>query len=462
MIWYWMRILWAMLILSCLAACGGSEAPPEPTLTLVPSSTPPPEPTGTPEPTHTPLPTSTPTQTPSPTATLPPPDASLEGILFLDANGSGLQDQTSFICPDLDATPPSLAYFFPDAVGCTPGQLVEVMEPDLAGLTVNLNVDNQTITTLTDSNGAYQVTIPGGSNGEEVMLSIQDPNEGNPELELRYINIWQYEAMIPAYVIEETKVPVQVLNATKTATLRNTIEVTIGANNQMGLMQGIGVLPMEASVYNDVFWISGYDHDPRKIHSINWKGDATTLCVVHLSCETNYAGDSHVGWDYGLPTGSIARANTSGYVTTWVNTDTNGSINLEIVTDFPVIDKSELGKSSDIVFDNATNLRSVYSHFSQLLIATGDFVQIGQILGLSGDTGTQWEHLHFDINYGDVNPAEEDDWQVMANFKDPYGVLSTVDVYFPYERNGMWTVYNLPQFPLVSSGMPLESRKTEN
>ena len=183
MFWNWARLFWVMLMLSTLMACSGAEVQPEPTPSLAPSSTTTSKPTSTPEPTYTtlptdtPLPISTPTQTPLPTATLPPPDASLEGILFLDANGSGLQDEASFICPESNATPPSLSYFFPDAANCTPGELVTIMEPGLSGIVVKTRADNEWITTTTGTDGSYQLLIPEEINGQKVKIHIEDPKK---------------------------------------------------------------------------------------------------------------------------------------------------------------------------------------------------------------------------------------------------------------------------------------------
>jgi hypothetical protein len=70
----------------------------------------------------TPVPISTATDMPQPTATImteptatataTPVPAHLSGLLFLDANGSGLRDDASFICIEANSTPTSLGYFF--------------------------------------------------------------------------------------------------------------------------------------------------------------------------------------------------------------------------------------------------------------------------------------------------------------------------------------------------------------
>jgi hypothetical protein len=144
-----------------LVACATAPTPtPAPTAT--------PAPTNTPLPTATLLPTSTPLPTATPTATATKTPAILGGHLFLDANGNGLRDNASFVCPDANATPPSLGYFFPSVSKCTPGQLVTVTEPGLAGYLLNATVNGQPITATTDANGNYQMDIPGGTDGQTV------------------------------------------------------------------------------------------------------------------------------------------------------------------------------------------------------------------------------------------------------------------------------------------------------
>jgi murein DD-endopeptidase MepM/ murein hydrolase activator NlpD len=62
-----------------------------------------------------------------------------------------------------------------------------------------------------------------------------------------------------------------------------------------------------------------------------------------------------------------------------------------------------------VVLDHGLGVTSLYAHLSSLDVAEGDFVERGQVLGLSGDTGLAGgDHLHFAILVGDVyvDPVE--------------------------------------------------------
>jgi murein DD-endopeptidase MepM/ murein hydrolase activator NlpD len=62
-----------------------------------------------------------------------------------------------------------------------------------------------------------------------------------------------------------------------------------------------------------------------------------------------------------------------------------------------------------IIIDHGMGLQSLYAHLSQILAHTGDEVQRGQIIGLTGATGMAGgDHLHLGIILSGipVNPVE--------------------------------------------------------
>jgi murein DD-endopeptidase MepM/ murein hydrolase activator NlpD len=51
-----------------------------------------------------------------------------------------------------------------------------------------------------------------------------------------------------------------------------------------------------------------------------------------------------------------------------------------------------------VIIDHGLDIFSVYGHLSKTLVKTGDFIERGQILGLSGNTGrTSGPHLHWGV-----------------------------------------------------------------
>jgi murein DD-endopeptidase MepM/ murein hydrolase activator NlpD len=71
--------------------------------------------------------------------------------------------------------------------------------------------------------------------------------------------------------------------------------------------------------------------------------------------------------------------------------------------------KSEAtGYGRQIVIDHGFGYKSRYAHMSELLLKVGTPVKRGDLIGLSGNTGTSTgAHLHHEVLYKDaqVNPA---------------------------------------------------------
>jgi len=95
------------------------------------------------------------------------------------------------------------------------------------------------------------------------------------------------------------------------------------------------------------------------------------------------AGDSsegHAGLDLAVPTGSEVRASGGGLVR-------------QVGTD------SAYGQF--ILLQHPQGYESMYGHLSRVVVAQGDSVRAGQVIGLSGSTGRSTApHLHFEIRRG--------------------------------------------------------------
>lgn len=461
MSWNWIRLFWTILLLTGLVACSLTEPEPEPVNSLAPDPRPSPEPTSTLEPTHTPLPTdtpqptSTPSSTPLPTATPPPPDASLEGILFLDANGSGLQDQASFVCPDEAEKIESLIYFFPDAAICTPGTIVTVMEPGLAGMIVSANSSERSSSSTTDATGFYRVLIPYAEDGERLTLTVHDPNAGNPAIEMRHTSIWIRSVTIPAGNVKGTDIPEQNLNETRVALLKRGYSAVIGQENSTGLMQGYLTLPFIQSApepysnqanpspfvwnYYDIFHDQQICADKPYAHdgpSLDYRGLYTDRSN-DATYSTAGAGDAHTGLDYSVPIGKFVAHGAPD----------------SIVWYLPEEDELRVHTYTTV---GGIKIRNTYGHNSVQLVKHGQKVRRGEIIALTGQsgggidilTGVMNPQLHFDLSIF----AERDDSHIGCdNYTDPFRTIIDPPNIQPYSGNpvSMWTVDNLPFFPLT-------------
>lgn len=88
-------------------------------------------------------------------------------------------------------------------------------------------------------------------------------------------------------------------------------------------------------------------------------------------------GGTHPGVDIAIPAGSYIRAAGAGFVSEARMDEVYGNF---------------------IVLDHPSGHRSLYAHASLLLVAPGDTVEAGEVIGLTGSTGRSTApHLHFEI-----------------------------------------------------------------
>lgn len=96
-------------------------------------------------------------------------------------------------------------------------------------------------------------------------------------------------------------------------------------------------------------------------------------------------GRLHAGTDVGIPTGTTVRASRSGQVTVagWAG-----------------------GYGNCVMIDHGDGITTVYGHLSEINCSVGQYVDQGQQIALSGNTGrSTGPHLHFEIR---VNGVAED------------------------------------------------------
>ena len=97
--------------------------------------------------------------------------------------------------------------------------------------------------------------------------------------------------------------------------------------------------------------------------------------------------EAHAGLDLAVPVGSDVRATGGGQIT---ETGTDSAYGLFVR------------------INHGSGYESMYGHLSRVIVARGDAVRAGQVIGLSGNTGRSTApHLHFEIKrYGrSVDPA---------------------------------------------------------
>ena len=105
---------------------------------------------------------------------------------------------------------------------------------------------------------------------------------------------------------------------------------------------------------------------------------------------TQWWGRTHGGIDYGIPEGTPVKACADGVVA-WVDDDrktsaVNGGYGLYIRIAHPTL-----------------KINTFYAHLSRQDVKVGDKVTLGQVIGLSGNTGNSTgPHLHFEVRLTDA------------------------------------------------------------
>jgi murein DD-endopeptidase MepM/ murein hydrolase activator NlpD len=395
---------------------------------------------------------------------------SVVGKLFFDVNASGIQDKATFtydpvrLADKRQPLQPDLSRAIGDYVKAHPtlkkGDLVTIDEPSLAGYRVCAGDRCAS----TDGRGMF--TINNVSEVSSVSsLLVVDPNKGKPALEMRYSSRRNGLTTAPAYttrvdaarMAKLTRLPAcsspgsaqvcrqdgqsilvreQRLSDVDTGPMDTGIPISPLGSNEIGLMQGFLTLPYRSQDAALVSALFGMDHDGRVGRVVSYDG-ATLLTRIDPSRPATMKGpgteDGHVGWDYGLPIGTVLVAVCDGAFETLNDTGGNGSKNAGIRTGSP----SKPGGHQTM---------AVYGHLHTTLSGNGQGVRRGAVVAVSGMSGTGWAHLHFDLLWGSANPVEPDDYIKGGYQKDPYGVLEPVKVTDSRERYSSWTAFNLPVF----------------
>ncbi len=324
--------------------------------------------------TQTPRPGNTPTDTLVPTATSIPLYR-LSGTVFFDCNGSGEQD---------------LAY-------CLDNE-EPLEEPGIAG--IQICMDGQSALAIcvpTGGDGDYSFdTVPLGGHS----LFVEGPS-GDPASEYRYINVFNGSIDINTYDVEGVQVPAQRLAATEIRSLRDPIPINIVEDMALdiAIMQGWLSIEPDYPIY------SYFDLDDRSGNVRNYQGDTGIALFPKYRPGTF---DQHTGIDFECNTGDPVFAPGPGSVILSGPANDLGALAVEIL--------------------HHSGFTSHSGHLSLTLVDSGEAVQRGQLIGLCGQTGTEWSHIHFQLGNRHGQPL------------DPFQ-----DVVDPAtDSDNHWIVYNKP------------------
>jgi murein DD-endopeptidase MepM/ murein hydrolase activator NlpD len=176
---------------------------------------------------------------------------------------------------------------------------------------------------------------------------------------------------------------------------------------------------------------NGFDHDPSL-------GQITTLSGQVLSPGSLCAQtDNHVGYDWSMPIGTVVQAVASGRVTV---------ARSEWLSDCPLLQKPTQGLWIRIRHDwGEQQWESVYVHLSQIDVVEGQSVNLGDPIGLSGNSGcSTGPHLHFEIRQFAPRTPRFPAKEVVSIPMDPYGWFGEAPD--PWLISNIW-LWRPGQFP---------------
>lgn len=205
----------------------------------------------------------------------------------------------------------------------------------------------------------------------------------------------------------------------------------------VGLMEGPLTLPL---LKETRFEISNlYDWDPRVDHVKWWDG---TVLVPGDAKPARYriGFDNHSGIDYSIEVGSPIVAPAPG-----------------IVRDRQIGPQGQLGVQ---IYHDSIDFWTFYNHLSRIDVQEGQRVSRGQKFAESGESGTDFPHLHFNTKWTDTDgsfgffdfyrpifPMDEESsgyWSLSSDIEGP------VWRKYPKEKNPnllrYWTKDNDPQY----------------
>lgn len=165
------------------------------------------------------------------------------------------------------------------------------------------------------------------------------------------------------------------------------------------------------------------DSVPKKGSILSWP--LNTIRITQLFGNSDFAAKNpsvyggrayHPGVDFGIPIGTPVKSVSSGVVTHTGNTDA-------------IKGCYSWGKWILVKHDNG--LTSLYAHLSAILVSPGERVEMGSVIGNSGNTGySTGPHLHFGLYASQgVRVVPFTDLRATTNCKGAYTPAASADAY---------------------------------
>ena len=204
--------------------------------------------------------------------------------------------------------------------------------------------------------------------------------------------------------------------------IKTTVEVNIANDTRrdFGLAEGFLTLPFNFGASFGL--LSYFDLDLRVGYVRNFLGERDMIVESPPGTFAPMPGtfDQHSGVDYDIPIGVPVVAGMPGRVTYAGELDTSNP---------------RWGKPLHVSIQNdQLKFIRTYGHLSEIMVTRGQFVQRGQVIGLSGMSGSSHPHLHTSLYNFTTSTEKPPD-------TDPYRDT------FNSSSVGCWTKDNDPQFP---------------
>ena len=167
-------------------------------------------------------------------------------------------------------------------------------------------------------------------------------------------------------------------------------------------------------------------------------GDGGVLNLLPWAAETTFRVTqahgtfSHVGvnlwaWDFGMPAGTPVLAAHNGVVR-MSRSDGGGGC----------CDPSCGPQANYVILGRGDGLESAYVHLQEALVAPGDVVTRGDLIGLSGESGyVCGAHLHFQMQTVPADPATRYGQSVQDFFHDSGAPIDHAEGDEPVSKNGV-------------------------
>ena len=107
-------------------------------------------------------------------------------------------------------------------------------------------------------------------------------------------------------------------------------------------------------------------------------GQCYRISQGHHGSFSHFLRSNRYAWDFAMPVGAVITATAAGRVAV-----------LEAGADRP--------DGQAIVLDHGEGIRSLYGHLSQILVQQEQWIEAGEVIGLSGRASNGNPHLHYSV-----------------------------------------------------------------